>query len=443
MNERNSLGQTPLHLSAGWYRGFRLLLDAGADYDAGDNYGWVVLAYACSAECLETVQYLLEKQTTFVGHYFDYFGEESRRTAMELLRSVSNQQIVDLVLSAFVDRRKQLLQMARNFLADEQLDRLVPTNDHVLDVNVGDVHESLAARTSVPAYLDTQLADGETVFHLAGNNTSLATKFWDLGFRDVDGCDAYNRTALMEVFDMGPEHCVPSLKQTLWLATKGASIFRRIHHGGWLVSHYFANHLGRSLPSHRPEIPRDNIEGLVEQLRTEADLDTAMLIEDMCNCRCSISGCIAHTVFVHRLGFKWADRTFEAAEWWIKIFCALPQKPRCDILKQIFRAIIFDLLRLKHTCCQHSERWWDWSGKEEEDERHEIYAEQAESYALLETLIDLALSQWLNETRSFSEFMKEFFEIQIKAKEGPPTKEYVEQLEAIGVRVEGLEAVEE
>ena len=53
-------------------------------------------------------------------------------------------------------------------------------------VNIFFLWKLLSAEVSVSTTLDTQLECDEAVFHLAGNSSTLATKFWDLGFHDVD-----------------------------------------------------------------------------------------------------------------------------------------------------------------------------------------------------------------------------------------------------------------
>jgi hypothetical protein len=102
------------------------------------------------------------------------------------------------------------------------------------------------------------------------------------------------------------------------------------------------------------------------------------------------------------------SRSCVAAEWWIKIFRA-KQRP-CVVVKQVFQSMIFKLPVLKHTCYVGYRYQWSDGYEDYEGEIAEIHAEQAASYVLLETLIELALSQWINETRSFSEFIEEFVE---------------------------------
>lgn len=58
--ERNILGQTPLHLAAGWPLGVARLLEAGADINTLDNHPLTPLLYACSAQCFK-------RDTTAIG----------------------------------------------------------------------------------------------------------------------------------------------------------------------------------------------------------------------------------------------------------------------------------------------------------------------------------------------------------------------------------------
>ena len=84
-----------------------------------------------------------------------------------------------------------------------------------------------------------------------------------------------------------------------------------------------------------------------------------MLVEDTCMCRCSISGCTAHTVVVHGLSFidvfvEESDKTrsYIAADGGSKPFAILTSSRSFAIVKQFITAILFDSLELKHTCCK-------------------------------------------------------------------------------------------
>jgi len=66
--ERNILGQTPLYLAAGWPRGVARLLEAGADINAMDNHSLTPMLYACSAQCLNTVQQLFAEGSALRSH---------------------------------------------------------------------------------------------------------------------------------------------------------------------------------------------------------------------------------------------------------------------------------------------------------------------------------------------------------------------------------------
>jgi ankyrin repeat protein len=59
-NERNFLGQTPIHLATSNYRHLLALIKAGHDLDAADNYGITPLMYAAAANQEECLVALLE-----------------------------------------------------------------------------------------------------------------------------------------------------------------------------------------------------------------------------------------------------------------------------------------------------------------------------------------------------------------------------------------------
>lgn len=440
LHERNVHGQTPLHLAVGWPWGIRLLLDAGADYNASDFLGWAVLSYACSIECLDTIQYLLEKQATFVG-YDSTFGGKEFYTTMSLIPSTSDQRIVDQILFTFVERRRRLIELAREFLAEEQVDQSKHETDEILDVDISYLYELLSTGVSVPAVLDTRIDFDRSVYHLAGKNTVLATKFWDLGFHNVEAHDGNGQTPLMSLFNTGVKrHTLQLLKQAIWLTAKGASMFTRGKDGRVTAARRFAEHMGYFVIVQELGDEEEAMNTLVEQLRRDAGLDAAMLVHDSCICRCSFSGCTAHTSFVRGVYKRFADwryprRSHDTTEWWIKT--CIYERRSCIIVKQVFRAIVFELLQLRHTCCDRPGGYYE--EEDDQNELEEIHDEQAEDYVLLETLVELALSQWTVETRPFSEFIEEFVETQIKSREGPPSEEYVKQLEEIGVRVEEVE----
>ncbi|KAG7000879.1 Lipase 3 [Fusarium oxysporum f. sp. conglutinans] len=59
-DERNAFGQTPLHLAISKSDYLRILIDAGYDLDAGDNYGITPLMYAAATNQEEAVMMLIE-----------------------------------------------------------------------------------------------------------------------------------------------------------------------------------------------------------------------------------------------------------------------------------------------------------------------------------------------------------------------------------------------
>ena len=451
LSERNRLGQTPLHLAVGWPRGMHLLLEAGADCNATDHLGWVVLSYACCIECMETIQMLLDKKATFVGdrsQLFSYVDEATPAwtytTTMALIPYISNQQIVDLILSAFVNRRKLFIGLARDFLGCDQVDQLITASDGIPDGNMCYLYDLLLAQVAIPQMFDTRLPGDQTIFHLAWRNSNLASKFWNLGFRNLEGYDAGGQTAMMRLFSGYPSEVryVQMLSQLLWLYMRGASMFTKVKDGRRTALYFFARITGRE-PYHFLGKNTDATLAVIHQLRRETEIDAAMLEEDDCKCRCSTSSCTTHNVFIRTCsGYGWClngrapcDIRYQTVvEWWIQAFCFGPdQQPLYATIKIVFRALIFELLELKHTCCDLI------CDEDRDDEIEEIHSEQAESYILLSTLVDIALSQWENETRPFSEFLEEFVETQIEAHDGIPSEEYVKKLEEIGVRVQEVE----
>lgn len=223
INERNELGQTPLHLGAGWGFATRKLLSAGAAVDIEDNFGDYPIGYASSLDDLESVQFLLAADSCVPFPTRDEIINCYRRS--EAIMTPLKQKIFDLFLKALVNRRTRLADLAKKTLLPQDFSRLVELSPGLLDGNAAEVYQLIKDSgypvpfaLKVPGYHNT-------VFHHPLITSNKMEKLYQAGFRDIDLPDDTQKTPFMLAVCGGSFMDADIVH---WLLSRGADPMKRV-----------------------------------------------------------------------------------------------------------------------------------------------------------------------------------------------------------------------
>ena len=125
VSELNRMGQSPLQFAANWDEGTEMLIEAGANTNTRDHARLLPLLYACEYGCVESVQFLIEGDSTVAGI---------------LERAIqSDPPIGDLVIRALVDRRRRLEKLAKERLASTEFQSFAAYGEKILDDGASEV----------------------------------------------------------------------------------------------------------------------------------------------------------------------------------------------------------------------------------------------------------------------------------------------------------------
>ncbi|KAI9658777.1 MAG: hypothetical protein M1821_002337 [Bathelium mastoideum] len=432
VNEKNALGQTPLHLSILWPEGLRMMLGAGAPPDEPDTAGMTAVHYACTILGIEQVEILSEANCRFsAGVRLLQFA---MRRELELRWCTFPNSDTTHLAAAMVDkiahltakRLRTLMDLTNEHLGTSFGNSLWSSEDGVLDYKAKAAVELLEIKLAVPEHLKNLTCPHATVYHTIQIDSRQARSLWNAGFHDVDELDEDGLSPLMLCYRWDNSINDP-FEGMKFLLSKGASVHRRARFAfrtskyptTWWCSertevpsssaaiHYIAAHVGRSLYWHRDYIP-----GRLYEIPQTLDISVLRNIildplQDTCDCVCSDRGCRAMSLFFKsaisqcrcdsrcgthlRANNLSISATFDLVlHIYAEVFgvdCSDSAWIRSDIL----RFLTFQELRLRHTCCALHDT--PYSGVviaelADEQDRREIRLEQADRVEKLETLLE-------------------------------------------------------
>ncbi|KAF7854123.1 uncharacterized protein EAF02_011741 [Botrytis sinoallii] len=217
--ERNTMGQTPLHLSSDWPIGISHLLRIGGHsfVNKQDCMGYIPVAYALYSKCLPAVQLLLNADSPL--HSFravtnndtlkDILFFRAEDVFLDALRS-SLKEVISCMINSLVDRRNRLCQSAFQSLQTSKADRLPISGDQVLDLHASSTCALLKVfGVDIPPALQVP-EEYELTYHLlfvydiylreyAMPRVEIAEMFYNAGFREIEEyhCFDSKRTLLM------------------------------------------------------------------------------------------------------------------------------------------------------------------------------------------------------------------------------------------------------
>ena len=396
LKERNSLGQTPLHLCGDWALGVENLLRAGIPCNQLDGYHHLPLDYSVSFESGARSAELLLKGGSLLtcssnGHDLDSTLDLALTWSTKPGISVVQQWPLSSNIACLIDnvvwRRERL-----KVLADAHLPSIVLHDLFSLGTAIDGVRAHQAWVTlertgvNVPSFLRTQ---GTYVYHRV-NSRDLAQYLYDKGFRDLDEYDQYGRTPLICVFsvDESNDRISEALDLAEWYLSHGANPMHPHRDYGLSPLHVAAFHgtvnstaailkRQQNLPSrftknihdilwHDPMVPATK-EGTSSWCLSTQTLSPMLLLllekstmksYDGCICGCSLGGCTPTSKFLARLA-PWSSHKYDSLELykvsallynWYKLMAAI-SVPIRNTIEEVRRFVAFQKLDLKHTCC--------------------------------------------------------------------------------------------
>ncbi|KAF7905751.1 hypothetical protein EAF00_000030 [Botryotinia globosa] len=360
-NERNDMGQTPLHLSSGWPIGIsHLLRIGGQNLVKQDCMGYLPVAYALYSKCLPAVQLLLNADSPLHSFRAETINDTLKDVVffraedvfLDALRS-SSKDIINCMINSLVDRRNRLGQLAFQSLPTTKTDRLSTSGDQVLDLHASSTCALLkVVGIDIPPALQIP-EEYESIYHL------LFVNVYNAGFREIEEyhCFDSKRILLMLTWtdhDTSQSEMTDKFKLLWWLIQKGADLHhaKRILQGNRWIPWNPATHfiVASLLIKDLWVITMEEINllpnGGPENLSSQPEVRNVMFkvlttsTADRCICACSKSGCTALTIL-----FKQTTLELDEAEI-ISVFTDLSEEGfSLDSTYWIMRASIMFLLQ--------------------------------------------------------------------------------------------------
>ncbi|KAF7924713.1 uncharacterized protein EAE97_010664 [Botrytis byssoidea] len=409
--ERNTMGQTPLHLSSDWPIGISHLLriDGQSLVNKQDCMGYFPVAYALYSKCLPAVQLLLNADSPLHSFRADTISDTLKDVVFFRAEDVfldasrsSSKDIINCMINSLVDHRNRLGQLAFQSLPTSKTDRLAISGDQVLDLHASSTCALLKVfGVDIPPALQIP-KEYESIYHLlfvydiylreyAIPRAEIVEMFYDAGFCEIEEyhCFDSKRTLLMLRWtdhDTSPSEMMDKFKLLWWLIQKGADLHRanRILQGDrwspWSPATHFivASLLIKDLWVITMEEINLQPNGGPENLSSQPEVRNVMFkvlttsTADLCICACSKSACTALTILLKQTileldegeivsvftdlseeGFS-LDSTYwimRASIMFLLQFIGTDNDSWKILAPEIIRFAIFTILELTHTCC--------------------------------------------------------------------------------------------
>lgn len=422
-----------------------VLLNKNADLDAVDRHRRTPIAYAAHMRLLEPMRLLGQANCCLFSHGIILHDviEMSRFDRDSDRDSAQNLEAVNYIISLLSERRRSLENLVRASTASLSLSsirKLKMSSDRLLDHNADLAIEMLReANVHVPKSLCTNGWNGETVYHDSLLNLKHARSLWQAGFRDVSQPDNFGVSPLMVhriCDDWSLGNFEPFLELVAWFLSHGAKLHtprgpdlrrRKIvinnMNAGIRAVHYLGRQLGTRFYLH--SLGRNEGQSLHSQLLSHSHDSQKLMIQilgdslgDGCICACSSKGCLALTMMFKsmagdsrplRPSHKASERlgTMFQLTYGVAEFLQVGKPERNWIRSEMFRFQLFEILKLRHTCCKMGIAYTVERGDEEE--RCEIRDEQKEQVDRLESLLVEFEDKFRELGVPFVDFMKGYW----------------------------------
>ncbi|KAI9678988.1 MAG: hypothetical protein M1822_007414 [Bathelium mastoideum] len=373
IHEKDNKGHTAIHASVNWVHGMIVLFEHGGKslINEPDMYDFIPLSYAIHMRSVEVARLLMDNGSSLSSPAWVNEGPFWCLHHVDEAIFHADESLLDSVLDALILRRHGLAELAKRFIP------------------VIDLHENLVPLNGLPdrtahAIQDILLKDGVELhkgFVVASFDTSIydfeyllprdAHKAFEAGFRDIDSARNDGMSSFM---------CQCLFRNHLmvdWLLSKGANLERRVPDYGCMKSltamHLFARLITEASPEDILEqswlpVLRDEWEGVPTFLDGAR---RALLSQscDGCRCACSANGCLPRTNIFNNIASD--NRRLEGSEGprlqvlgeWIENTLDATEGLRTEVIEDLVRALTFDKLGMRHTCCHPAFHPYLWQVK--------------------------------------------------------------------------------
>lgn len=380
---------------------------------------------ACEANCEESIKILIGTQKYYIGP-----------TELQTACNHESEAIMELVVTALVDRRKQLQRLAETHLPEEVKSELGISPGTLLSIHAYKAFQLLKSNSVDIGNLEEQTK--WSVYDYIGDNLKSADLLWNSGFHDVDELNC-NKTCLMRLWWNSPPCSLEMfLQKANWLIEKGANL--NFRNKACPALQFLGHDVGKVLHS------IDDLEEVSLQMHDLSQKSTELMLRiffddnrDNCNCPCSRGGCSGLTALLRGLFPTRFERDLEQLvhRLAIVITClAGSLKLECQenltnlITPCVIRFITFYSLTISHTCTHEH-----WRGIDEE-EIEEIQDEEAPLIGELEDLSAEFHAELKDIPRSFTDYLTGNWLLrmnEIHSSRGEPSEEEIRQLLEAGV----------
>ncbi|KAK1999868.1 ankyrin [Colletotrichum falcatum] len=413
VNERDFLGQTPLHFAVSYPRHLEVLLEFAPDLDAPDNYGNTPLMYAAAENRAESVMMLLEAGANLVA-------QESRhnRTFMHYAAMRSHWKL----LLEFLERIEALegKEVAESWARCATLQFHAARPDVLRERDVT-LYQFLVKCGDVNFVYDKRDHLGNTLLHDASSISDLDALL-DTRFNLINHTNSAGRHPLIAAAARG----VPSLVEGLLNA--GADIGLKDHWQRTALHHALA--LLKIRAVNAPWKAMDTVRILVAH---GADL----LCRDNCRCPCSPEGCLPGVELMHTIDYERWHAIFPvwAIEWVCLVYENKGVNGAKSAVASLLRRAKHEEMDMTHVCCRRRPQPpWDpdpFSHSPScipDDDINDILNEESELIEMLENEMtqsadqeyESLLDEWAQHIKSsLAERCKEVAERKAKAKDTP------------------------
>lgn len=380
-----------------WPTGLALILEAGHTPNLDS------LISACEVNCVESIKILLNSQKLYIGP-----------SELQTACNHPNPVIMELIVTALADRRRQLQTLVETHFPEEVVSELGISPGTLLSCQAYKAYQLLKA-SSIDA--DNNLETTRwSVYDYIGINLKAADLLWDSGFRDVDDTQG-NGSCIRGLWCNTPPCSLDMfLEKANWLINKGANIF--LMEKTCPALHYLGDDVGSLLHS------INDFEGCASQIR-ELSQDSIQLLltifmdetHDDCCCPCSLTGCSGLTAFLRGLfPTGYGNDMNELICRLAIVIEALTSSQRLPIQETlidfiapcVLRFVTFRRLDISHTCIHDRYRGFD------AEEIEEIQDEERLSILELESLLAGFVQTLESDSRSFPDFLTGHWEARMR-----------------------------
>jgi len=374
-DERNFIGQTPMHLAVMNSRDLLALVKAGHNLGATDIYGLTPLHYAVFTNQEESLMTLLEACADS-GLVSDL---ESQCNLITYAACWGRWNIIFRFLCwSEVVFKKEISES----LAKHAISLLFKDYDHRIGSDVPS-HQFLAKCGSVDFTID---AKNNSLLHYARSVEDVEALL-EHGFTLINHVNSEGWHALMSV---AINWCQPYVIQKLLDAGSEINLKDNFNH---TTLYYVLRNLPYfDLDSNTPTPP-----ATTETLRILLANDADILCGDSCRCACSPNGCFPSTPLICSVPESWMKKKVTLSIWsleWLRLVSGhRGTSDARNVLLSFIRKAKFDELNMTHVCCNRLRFGYPSNNSMPDPDIDEILDEESEFIEILENEMALISSK--------------------------------------------------